>query len=134
MIHGLSSMVIARLRRKWPRLIREVEREEGKKFRLKPTLTLHNGRPRAEQVVSKKGRKVVHVFSSKVKLNRRMCRDNEPLAVLTAKHEIRESLLRQHNYGKTEAQKRAQKREKSDRKKLKLPKNYGWLVREFFKR
>jgi hypothetical protein len=125
-------MVIANVRRKWPRLVREVEREEGKKFKRKPTLTLHNGRPQATQNVIKKKRKVLYVLSAKVKLNRRMCRDNETLAVLTAKHELRESLLRQHEYGKTKAQKRAQKHEKADRKKLGLKKSYGWLARGFF--
>jgi hypothetical protein len=126
-------MVIANLRRKWSRLIRQVEREERKKFKRKPTLTLHNGRPQGVQIVSKKNGKVTKVTMSKIQLNRRMCRDNEPLAILTAKHEIRESLLRQHGYGKTKAQKRTQAKEKGDRRKLGLKKSYGWFAKEFFR-
>ncbi len=125
-------MVIANVRRRWPRLIQQVEREEEKNFKRKPILTLHNGRPQGVQIVSKKDGKVKKVNMSRIKLNRRMCRDNEPLAVLTAKHELREVLLRQHGYDKTKAQKRAKAREKGDRKKLGLKKSYGWLAKEFF--
>lgn len=127
-------MTIVGLRRKWLRLIRQVEREERKKFKRKPSLKLHDGRPRSEQVRYRKNGRVTKVAMSRVVLSRRMCRDREALAVLTAKHELRELLHEQHGVSRTKAHRLAVKREKSDRKRLGLTKSYGWLAREFWKR
>lgn len=125
-------MTIAGLRRKWSRLISQVEREEGKKFLRKPTLTLYNGRPSNISERYRKGKRVTEVTKAKVLMNRRMARDSEKLAVLCAKHELREQLALQHGKSKTESHKLACAREKRDRRKLGFRRSSGWLLREFF--
>lgn len=125
-------MTIANMRRKWPQLIKEVEREEHKKFIIKPSLRLFNGRPMMERWIRRKKGKVVRA-KWRVSLNRRMCRDEEKYAILTAKHELREALLEQHGYSKSRSHIHCKKREKKDMRKLGLTKSYGWFVRTFWR-
>ena len=128
-------MTISTFKRRFPSLIRQVEKEERKKFLQKPSLHLHNARPRSEQIVHKTKRNGRVTGASKVKvfLNRRMARDREQVAILSAKHEFRELLLEQHGVSQTRAHRRAQKKEETDRRALGLKKSYGWYAREFWK-
>jgi hypothetical protein len=128
--------MISRLRQKWSRLISQVEKEEGRKFKKRPSLRFHDGRPKSSQIIHKtraRGR-VTRVTRPRVTLSRTMARDQEKVAILSAKHELRELLLEQSGWSRTRAHRRAQAHEKVDRRKLGLTKSYGWLAKEHFGR
>lgn len=112
-------MTMAGLRRKYPSLLRQVERTAHSKFKRKPTLVFaKGGRPRET---------VGHIYIPK-----RMARENEKLATLAVLHEAREALARESGQSDSKAHRIARRAEKGNRKKLGLKKSSGWLFREHY--
>ena len=125
---------IVALRRKYPRLVHQVEHSLRLKFRKKPTLRVSKGgRPRDECLREHDGHgTVTKVVLARVTIPKRMAKEDPKLAELAVLHELRENLLFQRGRSQSQAHRKASKMERGDRKRLGLKKSAGWLFRDHY--
>jgi len=131
-------LTLANLRRRFPRLIRQVEKSAHSKFKKKPRLAfIEDYYPCAKCTIRTQGnsspKKVVEVTKTKVFIPKRLAKENGVLAEAVTLHELREALASQNGQNKTKCHRIAVKLDKTYAKKLGLSRSLRLLVRRHYR-
>jgi len=126
-------MTIANFKRRYPSLIRRVERSTRMKFLKKPTLKLEARRGNLKCPSKTDGkRRKGKVVRASVHLTKKVVREDPKLAEALALYELRLNLIWQKGKARSgrQAHRFAEKYEEGDRKRLGLKKSVTWLTRQ----